>query len=94
MLPSTSSAWGRKASPSSVNETLRVPRKERRKFRAMVHNCQKHGVASQARGRPYFASYLQGFASYIHMVHPEEGKALMAEVEALLAKERAAEDQA
>ncbi|HEY8505149.1 MAG TPA: reverse transcriptase family protein, partial [Gemmataceae bacterium] len=56
-----------------VNDELRVPREERRRFRAVLHNCRTHGVESQARGRPKFAEYLRGFASYVHMVHPEEG---------------------
>lgn len=67
-----------------VNDTLRVPRNERRRFRAILHNCKKHGVASQARGRKDFDDYLRGYASYIHMVHPEEGARLRAEVDRLL----------
>jgi len=67
-----------------VNDKLTVPRSARRQFRAVLHNCKKHGVASQARGRPDFASYLRGFASYVHMVQPEEGRRLLDEVEALL----------
>ncbi|MEK6238598.1 MAG: reverse transcriptase family protein, partial [Planctomycetales bacterium] len=67
-----------------VNDVLRVPRPQRRAFRAMLHNCRKHGVASQARGNASFPDYLRGFASYIHMVHPEEGRRLLDEVNELL----------
>ncbi len=67
-----------------VNDELRVPRDERRRFRAVLHNCRKHGLESQARGREKFAEYLRGFASYVHMVHPEEGAELLAEVNELL----------
>ncbi len=70
-----------------VNQVLRVPREERRRFRATLHNCRKYGVASQARGRVRFAHYLRGFASYVHMIHPEEGAELLREVEALLGPE-------
>lgn len=70
-----------------VNDSLRVPREERRKFRAILHNCAKFGVASQARGNPRFKEYLRGFASYLHMVHPEEGKELLEQVSALLGTE-------
>jgi retron-type reverse transcriptase len=66
-----------------VNDELRVPREERRRFRAILHNCQRQGWESQARGRLGFADYLRGFASYIHMVHPEEGEDLLRQVEAL-----------
>lgn len=67
-----------------VNDCLRVPRRERRRFRAILHNCRLHGVGSQARGRADMPGYLRGYASYIHMVHPEEGRQLLTEVEALL----------
>jgi RNA-directed DNA polymerase len=67
-----------------VNDELRVPREQRRQFRAILHNCRTHGVASQARDRKDFASYLRGFASYVHMVQPEEGAELLRQVEELL----------
>ena len=67
-----------------VNEALRVPRRERRKFRALLHNCRQQGLAAHAQNHQGLASYLQGFASYIHMVHPEEGAKLLAEVKTLL----------
>ncbi len=67
-----------------VNDTLRVPREERRRFRAILHNCAKHGLASQARQHPRFADYLRGFASYVHMVDPEEGAELLRQVMQLL----------
>lgn len=67
-----------------VNDTLRVPRDDRRRFRAILHNCAKLGVESQARGNPRFKEYLRGFASYLHMVHPEEGAELLEQVSVLL----------
>jgi hypothetical protein len=68
-----------------VNSGLHVPRKERRRFRAILANCRAHGVASQARGRDDFVDYLRGFAAYVKMVQPELGARLVAEVEELLA---------
>jgi hypothetical protein len=70
-----------------VNDELRVPRDERRRFRAMLHNCRLQGMESQARGRPRFGEYLRGFASYVHMIHPEEGDELLRQVEELLGPE-------
>jgi hypothetical protein len=67
-----------------VNDELRVPRDARRRFRAVLHNCRAHGVASQARGNPRFADWLRGFASYVHMVHPDEGADLLRQVRELL----------
>jgi RNA-directed DNA polymerase len=67
-----------------VNEAVHVPRADKKKFRAILHNCKKHGVASQANGRDDFAAYLHGYAAYVHMVEPVHGARLMNEVEELL----------
>ena len=67
-----------------VNQTMRVPREQRRRFRAILHNCREHGIDSQRRDRPDLESYLMGFASYLHMVHPEEGREAMRQVRELL----------
>jgi RNA-directed DNA polymerase len=67
-----------------VNDVLRIPRPERRRFRAILHNCRTHGIESQARGRKDFAGWLRGYASYIHMVHPEEGADLLRQVTELV----------
>ena len=70
-----------------VNKELHIPRIERRRFRAILHNCQTHGVASQARDNPQFPEYLRGFAAYMHMVEPEANVTLLATVNELLRKE-------
>ena len=58
-----------------VNEkdALRIPRKQRRQFRAIIHNCLRDGIEAQMKGNPRFPAYLQGFAAFINMVHPNEG---------------------
>jgi hypothetical protein len=68
-----------------VNAGVNVPRVDRRRFRAILHNCKKMGVAAQARGRDDFEAYLAGYAAYVNMVDPVLGKKWMADVEALLA---------
>jgi retron-type reverse transcriptase len=70
-----------------VNDVLRVPRPERRRFRAILHNCVTQGIESQARGRKDFAGWLRGYASYIHMVHPKEGAELLRQVAGLVGPE-------
>jgi RNA-directed DNA polymerase len=70
-----------------VNDELRIPRDARRRFRAILHNCRQHGVESQARGHPRFSAWLRGFASYVYMVHPEEGTDFLRQVEELLGPE-------
>ena len=67
-----------------VNEDVHVPRRDRRRFRAILHNIAKRGLASEAKGRSDFAAYLQGYAAYVQMVQPELGKAWAAEVAKLL----------
>lgn len=67
-----------------VNEKLALPRDERRKFRAILANCKRHGVDSQARGRDDFADYLRGYAAYASMVSPTLGGRWVTEVDALL----------
>ncbi len=70
-----------------VNERVSVPRHVRRRFKAIVHNVKRNGLAAEARGRPVaeFAAWLHGLAAYIAMVHPEPGKRWLAEVKACLA---------
>jgi hypothetical protein len=75
-----------------VNDELRIPREERRRFRAILHNCRAHGIESQARGKAHFGDYLLGYASYMHMVHPEEGEPLLQEVRDLLGIKDGGED--
>lgn len=67
-----------------VNQKLTVPRDARRQFRATLHNCKVHGLASQARGRDDFGDYLRGFAAYVQMIQPELGSRWVAEVDRLL----------
>ena len=70
-----------------VNERPRVGRRERRRFRAILHNCRAHGVASQARDNPRFTDWLVGFAAWVNAVDPDEGAALLREVREVLAAE-------
>ena len=72
-----------------VNDHLTVPRDARRRFRALLHNCRRHGLASQARGREDFVDYLRGFASYVKMVQPELGARWVTEVDALVTTQTA-----
>jgi hypothetical protein len=76
-----------------VNDELRIPREERRRFRAILHNCRRHGLASQARGREDLGAYLRGFASYVHMVYPDEGVELLRQVSELLGPEAEAPEE-
>ena len=74
-----------------VNDAVRVPRELRRELRAIVHNCEKLGIESQAIRHPdfkgnvgAFSQYLRGIAAYLNMVQPEHGAALLRRVNVLL----------
>src|SRR5262249_48365850 len=74
-----------------VNDALRVPRELRRELRAILHNCEKQGIESQATRRPRFkgnvgafGQYLCGIAAYLNMVQPEHGAELLCRVNELL----------
>jgi retron-type reverse transcriptase len=68
----------------TVNQRVSIPRAERRRFKAILANCRKHGVESQARGRKDFGDWLRGYAAYVRMVHPELGARWQCEVKELL----------
>jgi RNA-directed DNA polymerase len=68
-----------------VNEHLAVPREQRRRFRAILTNVKKNGLAAEARGREDLEAYLQGFAAYVQMVQPALGARLAREVQDVLA---------
>jgi len=60
-----------------VNETLNVPRKERRRLRAILHNCKKDGPLSQNKSAKVdFSSYLKGKIDFVNMVNPGAAKKL------------------
>jgi hypothetical protein len=69
-----------------VNAGLTIPRQARREFRALLHNCQRDGIAAHARGKKDFPAYLLGFASYVAMVQPKLGRRLLTEVRSLLGR--------
>ncbi|MCP3103700.1 reverse transcriptase family protein [Myxococcus sp. K15C18031901] len=70
----------------TVNQQVSIPREERRRFKAILANCRKHGVESQVRGRPDFPAWLEGYAAYVRMVHPGLGERWQREVKELLGR--------
>ena len=71
-----------------VNDRLGVPRDTLRRFRALLHRVERHGVEgarwgeSQVEKRDLFAS-MRGFVRFVHMVDPDKARPLAAQVEAL-----------
>jgi RNA-directed DNA polymerase len=60
-----------------VNQRPNVPRRVRRRLRAILHHAKKEGLAKQnRRNHQNFKGWLSGMISYIRMVNPETGKRL------------------
>lgn len=70
-----------------VNEKPNISRKELRRFRAILHNVEKHGLEAENRfNHPNFWSYIQGYASYVSMVRPDLGKKFAMQIERIAEK--------
>jgi RNA-directed DNA polymerase len=70
-----------------VNRRLGVSRELVRRWRATVFQVRKDGPEGKRFGRsPDVFASLVGFASFVHMVEPEKGAAMLAEVHAAAAE--------
>jgi RNA-directed DNA polymerase len=71
-----------------VNDRPGVPRDELRRFRALLHQIEKHGPAGRKWGTGHgdVLTAALGFAAYVAMVDKTKGEALRAKVLALRAK--------
>ncbi len=60
-----------------LNERPQLPRSEYDQLKAILHNCQRHGAASQNRaGVQNLRAHLAGRISYLAQFHPERGAKL------------------
>jgi hypothetical protein len=62
-----------------LNDHPTLPRPERDRLRAIVHNCRVHGGPSQARGRPQFRAELLGRIAAAAALDPPFGTRLRTE---------------
>jgi RNA-directed DNA polymerase len=64
----------------SVNEsTPHLPRAEKRRLRAMLHNANKKGLeAANIKKLPFFEAHLRGWVAYAAMAEPARAKAWFA----------------
>lgn len=61
-----------------VNKGLSVPREERRKLRALLHNAKTSGLEAQNRTKtPNFSSHIRGRVEFIKMVNPWQARSLL-----------------
>ena len=60
-----------------VNQRPNVPRRVRRRLRAILHHAKNEGLAKQNRqNHPNFKGWVSGMIAYTRMVNPETGKRL------------------
>ncbi|HWB80567.1 MAG TPA: reverse transcriptase family protein [Nannocystaceae bacterium] len=59
-----------------VNERVGLSRTQRRRLRAILHNCAKTGIAAQNREEhPRFRAWLEGMIAYVQSVDPRRAVA-------------------
>jgi hypothetical protein len=71
-----------------TNSGLSVPREARRRFRAILHACERGGVTKETTRHDAPRAFLLGFAGYVAMVQPDVGAGLLAKVRELLVRPR------
>ena len=70
-----------------VNHRPNIPRKERRRLRAILHQASKTGLAEQNREQhPHFEGWVSGMIAYVKMVNPDLGGKLRAALGAVRGK--------
>lgn len=57
-----------------VNQGPHVARDAFDVLKATLHNCVRHGPASQARGREHFREHLQGRVAWVEQIPPAPGR--------------------
>lgn len=71
-----------------VNEKVSINRHELRKFRALLFQIEKDGPEGKQWGKsPNLAEAVWGYANFVYMVKPEQGKKLLEKVKALFGKQ-------
>lgn len=62
-----------------VNQKLNIRRRQYDRLKAVLHNCVRHGPASQNRGQhPRFADHLRGRIAYVSQLNAARGEKLLA----------------
>jgi hypothetical protein len=67
-----------------VNDHPALPREERDRLRALLHNCAVHGWRTQARGRENFPEHVRGLVSWANGLDPAFGARLRARYDAIV----------
>ena len=69
-------------------ERLSIPRAERRRLRAILHNAAKTGLEAQNRDNiPNFEAHLRGKLAYFSMINPAQAKPLIEQLARIAKKQ-------
>jgi RNA-directed DNA polymerase len=61
-----------------INEHPNVRRRDYDSLKAILHNCARHGPASQnLANHPHFAAHLRGRISHVSQLNPQRGDRLL-----------------
>jgi RNA-directed DNA polymerase len=72
-----------------VNEKANLTRHDLRRFRALLHEVEQQGLEKANRQKhPNLWAYIQGYISYINMVHPKKGQTYAAKAKQIAIKYR------
>lgn len=70
-----------------VNERPNLRRKDLRRLRAILHHARREGLERQNRASyPHFETWLRGMLSYVRMVRPDLGAAMLRELDELTSR--------
>ena len=68
-----------------LNERINIPRPDFDRLKAILHNCAKHGPASQNRtAQPDFRAHLVGRLAHVEMIAPDRARKLRADFERIV----------
>lgn len=69
-----------------VNQKLSIDRTTLRKFRALLHQVELTGLSGKTWGKGNIVASMEGYANFVMMVKPEQGRALKAKLAAILSR--------
>jgi RNA-directed DNA polymerase len=71
-----------------VNEKLNVDRATLKRFRALLFQIEKDGPEGKHwNGTPNLLAAIHGYASFVYMVNPQKGAALLKQTKRILKKQ-------
>lgn len=90
-VPNVAKTWrrprgqGQRVTGLIVDDGVAVPRRDRERLEAILHNCVRHGPSSQRRDRSLesFRAHLAGHVAHVAYVRPRHAERLKAQLDAI-----------